>query len=181
MEKLVYKYIIENIAQGSSCRRLLDKDGINSPDLIVSRLPKIFDELVINMKSARIKTPKIGDTASIAKNLDEYQYLICSEVSSIPDQKPVKLELQKYRISIIACFVKLIDVLKPFNGEHELELWNSLAKLILVKSSETLAIARTKQDTPRRSVKEGDDLSNALSYFGIVEKDLETDLRKLYI
>ena len=179
MEKLVYKYILENIAQGSICRKLLDKDGINSPDLIISRLPKIFDELAINMKSARIKTPKIGDTASIAKNLDEYQYLICSEVSSIPDQNPIKLELQKYRISIIACFAKLIEILKPFNREHELDLWNSLAKLILIKSSETFAIARTKQSAPRGSVKE-DDLSNALNYFGIVEKDLETDLRKLY-
>ena len=179
MEKLVYKFILENIAQGSLCRRLLDKDGINSPDLIVSRLPKIFDELVINMKSARIKTPKIGDTASIAKNLDEYQYLICSEVSSIPDHNPIKIALQKYRISIIACFAKLIEVLKHFNREHELELWNSLAKLILIKSSETFAIARTKQSAPRGSVKE-DDLSNALNYFGIVEKDLETDLRKLY-
>jgi hypothetical protein len=180
MEKLVYKYILENIAQGSLCRKILDKDGINSSDLIVSRLPKIFDELVINMKSARIKTPKIGDTASIAKNLDEYQYLICSEVSSTPDQNPIKLELQKCRIAIIACFAKLIEVLKLFNGEHELELWNSLAQLILIKSSETLAIARTKQYTPRRSVKEND-ISNALNYFGIVESDLETDIRKLYI
>ena len=179
MEKLIYKYILENIAHGSHCRSLLAEDGINSPDLIVSRLPKIFDELVINMKSARIKTPNIGDTASIAKNLDEYQYLICSEVSSIPDQNPIKLELQKYRISIIACFAKLIEVLKHFNREHELELWNSLAKLILLKSSETFAIARTKQSAPRGSVKE-DDLSNALNYFGIVEKDLEIDLRKLY-
>ena len=54
--------------------------------------------------------PAIGDVASAAKNLDEYQFLICSLVPSLPDSNPSKMELQKYRVAIIAAFAKLVPL-----------------------------------------------------------------------
>jgi hypothetical protein len=182
MEKPIYKTILESISEWSRCKKLLDKDGINYPELIINRLPKIFGEITIDMKSVITKVPNIVSTASIAKNLDEYQYIICSEVFSLPDNNPMKLELQKYRISIIACFAKLVALLRGFNGhdDDDLRAWNSFARVILVKTSEILVSFRRGQDISQHYSKEKQELSNALNYFGILEEDLKRELIIFY-
>jgi hypothetical protein len=179
MVKQIHQSIIENPFVLGRCRKLLGENGINSPCLIINKLPQLYDEINIKMASARIQVPKIGYTASIAKNLDEYQYLICSEISHLPDRRPIKLELQKYRISIIASFAKLVAVLKTFSSNDEVGSWNSFAKSLLAKTSETLVLARRNQNAPRNSFMDSDLLS-ALNYFGIAEKDLERDLALFY-
>jgi hypothetical protein len=175
----LHQSIIENPFVLGRCRKLLEENGINSPYLVINKLPKVYDEININMASARTKVPKIGDTASIAKNLDEYQYLICAEISDLPDHWPIKLELQKCRICIIACFAKLVAVLKKFSSNDEIELWNSFAKPLLVKTSETLVLARRNQSASGNCLMEAD-LPSALNYFGIAEKELERDLTIFY-
>ena len=183
MEKPIYKAILESMSEWSRCKKLLDKDGINYPELIINRLPKIFGEITIDMKSVITKVSDIVSTASIAKNLDEYQYILCSEVFSLPDNNPMKLELQKYRISIIACFAKLVALLRHFDShdDHDdLRVWNSFASVILIKTSEILVSFRRGQDISQHYSKEKQELSDALNYFGILEEDLKRELNILY-
>ena len=60
------------------------------------------------MKFQKTRLASIRGTSSLAKNLDEYQYIVCH---AIPDANPYKKELQKCRVLIIASFAKLIPML----------------------------------------------------------------------
>ncbi len=77
----------------------------------------------------------IGSTSSIAKNLDEYQYIICSEIQYLPDTNLFKKELQKYRIIIMASFAKLIPILSSQGSDTDLEEWNQFAQVLLTQVS----------------------------------------------
>ena len=70
-------------------------------------------------------------TSSIAKNLDEYQYIVCSEVRSLPDSNPFKKELQKYRIIIMTSFAKLIPILSSLGSDKDLQEWNRFAQVLI--------------------------------------------------
>ena len=103
--------IISLQLSSSSCSKLLSGDGITTSDLTIKGVHGIFGPVSIDARSAKKGVPAIGDVASAAKNLDEYQFLICSMVPSLPDSNPSKMELQKYRVAIIAAFAKLVPLL----------------------------------------------------------------------
>src|SRR5207247_8882904 len=69
------------------------------------------------------------------KNLDEYQFLLCSLIRSLPDSDPSKLELQKYRVGIIAAFARMVDNLLVIR-QDDLEKWNRHARLLLDETSD---------------------------------------------
>ena len=104
---IINKYIINDI----KCHKLLSKDGITTQDLIIDKVEGLFEGIQVNTKSQRSLLPGIGIASGIVKNLDEYQYIICSEIRSIPDTNAYKKELQKSRIAIITSFAKLIPIL----------------------------------------------------------------------
>src|SRR5205085_881137 len=125
---IINKYIINDI----KCHKLLSKDGITTQDLIIDKVDGLFEGTLINTKSQRALLPSIGNASGIMKNLDEYQYIICSEIRLISDINSYKKELQKYRITIIASFAKVIPILHS-RSDQGLKKWNSFAQILLTQ------------------------------------------------
>jgi hypothetical protein len=110
--------------------------------------------------------------------LDEYQYIVCSEIRSIPDANPYKKELQKYRIIIIASFVKLIPILYS-RSDKDLQKWNYFAQILLSQVSETLVKVRlNKYD--KASNNNNNFVKAMFVYFDIPEKQVDTILQSIY-
>jgi hypothetical protein len=128
--------IISRQLNSSSCSKLLLGDGVTTFDLTIKGVHGLFGPVSIDVQSTRRSATAIGDVASAAKNLDEYQFLICSLVPSLPDSNPSKMELQKYRVAIIAAFAKLVLLLKDIRQE-DLVQWSKHAKALLEETSDT--------------------------------------------
>jgi hypothetical protein len=132
----------------------------------------IFGAASIDARSARKSVSAIGDVASAAKNLDEYQFLICSLVPSLPDSHPSKMELQKYRVAIIAAFAKLVPLLllKSMQQDDFVQ-WS---KAILEETSDTYLKANSNSKMQIASHKD------AFEYFGVPEERIQAALRAFY-
>ena len=169
--------IIAGPISNPRCEKLLARDGILTPDLSIKRLYGIFDEISIVVKTAKTTLPCIGETASIAKNLDEYQYRICQQVPSMPDSDPLKIELQKYRIVTITAFAKLVPLLIEGNLE-KLKKWNIHAKKLLVDVSAVNIKSKSRVNSD--SMQNGEMTMESFAVFGIAEYQLESALRMMY-
>ncbi|MGI0037525.1 MAG: hypothetical protein ACRD99_04125, partial [Nitrososphaera sp.] len=156
----------------SSCRRLLASDGVPSGVLTISSATGLFGAVSMDVQAARKSVPEIGDAASAAKNLDEYQFLICSLVPSLPDSNPSKLDLQKYRVAIIAAFSKLVGILKE--KQQELGEWNRHAKWLVEETSEAYLQAKSNIQTHPLRRKE------VFDYFGVPEAAVVSAIRTFY-
>jgi hypothetical protein len=110
--------------------------------------------------------------------LDEYQYIVCSEIRSIPDINPHKRELQKYRVLIIASFTKLIDILTSLSSERNLQEWNRFAQILLTQVSETLVKLRFNQK--RHDGTNSKLMSSAYDFFGVPEEEVDRILQTVY-
>jgi hypothetical protein len=131
----------------------------------------------MNAKSEESILPSIVKASGIAKNLDEYQYIVCSEVRAIPDTNSYKKELQKYRVAIIASFAKLISILLS-RSDKDLQRWNYFAQILLTQISETLVKVRLKQD--KRDNINKDLLKSTFGYFDLPESDVDRMLQSIY-
>jgi len=119
--------------------------------------------------------PAIGDVASAAKNLDEYQFLICSLVPSLPDSNPSKMELQKYRVAILAAFAKLVPLLLLKDiRQDDLVQWSKHAKALLEETSDTYLQANSNSKMQITSHKD------VFEYFGIPVDRVQVALRAFY-
>jgi hypothetical protein len=191
VQQIIYKYI----TSGIKCTKVLAEDGITSKELVISQLDGLSREMSVNINLLRGKYPNITRTASIAKNLDEYQFLVCREISSIPDFDPLKIQLQKYRVGVIAAFAKLVAMLEDAdNLSAELEKWISFANSLLVETSETLLKARNKmkkKEGHNNDVNSSDQfqagysqqnlrIKEALNFFGVPENDIDEELIRVY-
>jgi hypothetical protein len=171
---IINKYIINDI----KCRKLLSKDGITTQDLVIDKVDGLFEGIFVNTKIERRTLLGIGSTSGITKNLDEYQYIVCSEIPSIPDANPYKKELQKYRIIIIASFAKLIPILYS-RSDEDLQKWNYFAQILLTQISETLVKARlNKYDKSNNN--NNNFLKSMFDYFNIPEKHVDNLLQSIY-
>lgn len=178
MERLLQTIIYKIILTSLKCRKLIFKDGITTQELSIDRLEGLFEGVTINLRSQRIKFKSIGHTASIAKNLDEYQFIICSEIPSMSDSNPMKLQLQKYRIAIIGSFVKLVPLLIALNSNENLQSWNSFADILLMEVSDALVKSRANQK--EADISYNIRLQQALDFFEISEKEVEQELARIY-
>jgi hypothetical protein len=171
---IVNKYIINDI----KCRKLLSKDGITTQDLVIDKIEGLFESISVNVKLHRSRFTSIGVTSSIAKNLDEYQYIVCSEIRSLSDSNPFKKELQKYRIVIIASFAKLIPVLSSPRSDKDLQDWNRFAQMLLIQVSEMLHKMRLNQKGYEKSNSQV--IKTAFDFFGISEEEVDNMLYNIY-
>jgi len=191
VQRIIYKYI----TSGIKCTKVLAEDGITTKELVISQLDGLSREMSVNINLLRGKYPNITRTASIAKNLDEYQFLVCREISSIPDFDPLKIQLQKYRVGVIAAFAKLVAILEDAdNLSAELEKWNSFANSLLVETSETLLKARNKMKKKEGHNNDSNSsdqfqagysqqnlrIKEALNFFGVPENDIDEELIRVY-
>ena len=171
--KIINKYIINN----AKCHKLLSSDGITSRNLVIEKVTGILDGIILNTKSEVSVLPNITKAAGIAKNLDEYQYIVCSEVGDIPDANSYKRDLQKYRIAIIAAFSKLVSVLL-LRSDKELQKWNHFAQILLTEISETHVKIRLQQHKDHNI--NNDLLKSTFDYFDISVSDLDRLLESIY-
>ena len=155
---------------GISCRRFLSGDGITTADFTVSALAGVFEGIAIDARSARKANPALGETYGTAKNLDEYQYRICILLPTVADSNPSKIQLQKYRVWIIASFVKLAAALKSGSVVE----WNGHAKELLVEASDAFVAATSGRKMPEPKI------GAIMAFFGAPEENVDRALRSMY-
>ena len=174
LSSLLNSIILRQLSS-SSCSKLLSGDGITSFDLTIKGVNGLFGPLTIDVRSTRKVLPAIGEVASAAKNLDEYQFLICSLVPSLPDSNPSKMELQKYRVAIIAAFAKLVSLLllKDIRQE-DLVQWSKHARALLEETSDTYLKANSNSKVQIASHKD------AFEYFQVPVDRVQVALRAFY-
>jgi hypothetical protein len=166
------------ITNDRKCHRLLSNDGITSPVLTINKVEGLLEGITVNVKFQKTRFASIGSTSSLAKNLDEYQYIVCREIRSIPDINPYKKDLQKYRVLIISAFEKLIPMLASLSSDQNLREWNRFAQILLTQVSETLVKARAKNETY-----EGTNsilLTSAFAFFGVQEEEVDRFIESVY-
>ena len=168
--------IILHHLSSSSCSKLLSGDGITTFDLTIKGMHGIFEPVSIDARSTKKSVPAVGDVASAAKNLDEYQFLICSLVPSLPDSNPSKMELQKYRVAIIAAFAKLVPMLLLLKSmrQDDLVQWSKHAKALLEETSDTYLKANSNSNLQIASHKD------AFEYFEVPVDKVQVALRAFY-
>jgi hypothetical protein len=169
----VLNILVSRLLAGSGCHKLLAGDGITTAELSIRGLQGIFDSISVDARLIRKSIPAIGETSSIAKNLDEYQFLICSLIPSLPDSNPLKLQLQKYRVAITASFAKLVSALKEIR-QDDLVQWNRHAKSLLEETSEAYVKAKSNSKLQVTSHRE------AFEFFEVPEDKIDAALRILY-
>jgi hypothetical protein len=167
--------IISRQLSNSSCSKLLSGDGITSFDLTIKGVHGLFGPVSIDVRATRKVAPAIGEVASAAKNLDEYQFLICSLVPSLSDSNPSKMELQKYRVAIIAAFAKLVSLLllKDIRQE-DLVKWSKHARALLEETSDTYLKANSNSKVQIASHKD------TFEYFQVPVDRVQVALRAFY-
>jgi hypothetical protein len=166
---------ISRLLASPGCSKLLAGDGITTPELSIKGMRGIFEAASVDARSARKTVPAIGQAASIAKNLDEYQFLICSLVPSLPDSDPSKLQLQKYRVAIVAAFARLAGNLKETRqDDDDLAQWNRHARSLLEETSEGYVKAKSNAKLQVAGHIE------AFEFFGVPEERIDAVLRALY-
>jgi hypothetical protein len=169
----VLNTIVSRLLLGSNCNKLLAGDGITSSHLNIEGMHGIFDPVSIDVRQVRKDISAIGETSSTAKNLDEYQFLICSFVPSLPDSNLSKLLLQKYRIAIIASFAKLSTILKEIRPDT-LAQWNKHAKLLLEETSDAYVKSKSNSKLQLTIHKE------VFAFFGVPEDTIDAALKAIY-
>jgi hypothetical protein len=165
--------LVSRLLAGSGCRKLLANDGITTAELSIRGMPGIFDSISVDTRLIKKSVTAIGEASSIAKNLDEYQFLICSLIPALPDSNPSKLQLQKYRVAITASFAKLVSALKEVR-QDDLVQWNRHAKSLLEETSEAYVKAKSNAKLQVTSHRE------AFEFFGVPEDKIDAALRSLY-
>ena len=164
--------IISRELSSSSCRKILAADGVTSSYLSINSSPGLFLATSLDVREAKKTFTEIGEVASAAKNLDEYQYLICSLVPSLPDSNASKVLLQKYRVAIFAAFAKLVSILGGNPGE--LGEWSRQARWLVEETSEAYLQAKSGIQTYVIRHRE------LFDYFGIPESAVDSALRSYY-
>jgi hypothetical protein len=152
------------------CKKFLAGDGITSPDFVLLPLAGVLEGVSIDARAARKSLPALGETFSIAKNLDEYQNRICTLVPSLADRNPAKVQLQKYRIGIIAAFAGLAALA----GAGDVAEWNRHARLLLEEASNAYFAATSGQKQYAAS------MADAFSFFGVPEEQVDAALARMY-
>jgi len=172
---LIFKNLIIN---DRKCQKLLSKDGIITRYLTIDRLAGIFEGITIDVNFARSRINSIGETVTISRNLDEYQFIICSEIRSMSDINPYKIELQKYRVLIIASLARLVHLLSSLDDNKALQVWNHFAQILLTRVSETRlkAVSNRKQDENMATKP----ISSVFDFLGVSEDDIDRVLGSIY-
>lgn len=169
---IIDRYVINDV----KCCKLLFKDGITTQELVIEKVEGIIKGVWIDVRVQKPLVPGLGSACGILKNLDQYQYIVCSEIRSIPDSNPYKKDLQKYRITIIAAFAKFVMIIHS-RAEIVLREWIRFAQLLLEFISDTLARARLGHSYVESN---NNSSSSMFDYFGIPEKEVEYLLQEIY-
>ncbi len=168
--RIIERYIINDV----KCCKLLSEDGITTRGLAIEGVEGIFEGLRIDASRETIP-PIFRRACGILKNLDDYQYIVCSEIRSFPDSNPYKKILQKYRVTIVAAFAKFILVIRS-RMITALRDWTNFAQHLLTSISDILANARINAAT----ISNSEPIGSMFDYFGMPRKDVDDLLDAIY-
>ena len=133
----MHSFISKSVISSTSCKKFLASDGISSNNLL---LKDQSGKVLLNCKNVNAlkgKIDGIGVSFAITKNLDEYQFLICKYIPTLPDHNVFKLKFQKVRLLIIMFINKMVDVLlHPKINSKVLADLNKHGNAILLEVSE---------------------------------------------
>ena len=103
------------------------KDGITSSYFEIETNPGFFTKTRYDITFLKNTFQNIGESLSILKNFDYYQYIICKILPEIADINPFKKVFQKIRFVIICSFAKFISLLDT-KDYVTITKWNILSK-----------------------------------------------------
>lgn len=130
-------FISKSVISSTSCKKFLASDGISSSNLLLKDQSGKVLLSCKNVNALRGKIDGIGVSFAITKNLDEYQFLICKYIPTLPDHNVFKLKFQKVRLLIIMFINKMVDVLlQPKINSKVLADLNKHGNAILLEVSE---------------------------------------------
>jgi hypothetical protein len=133
----LYSLVSKFVFSTTSCKKFLASDGISSSNLL---LKDQSGKVLLNCKNINVlkgKIDGIGVSFAITKNLDEYQFLLCNYIPTLPDHDIFKLKFQKLRLLITMFINKMVDVLlQPKINSKVLADLNKHGNAILLEVSE---------------------------------------------
>jgi hypothetical protein len=130
-------FISKSVISSTSCKKFLASDGISSSNLLLKDQSGKVLLSCKNVNALKGKIDGIGVSFAITKNLDEYQFLICKYIPTLPDHNVFKLKFQKVRLLIIMFINKMVDVLlQPKINSKVLADLNKHGNAILLEVSE---------------------------------------------
>jgi hypothetical protein len=179
MGNVILNAIVQKLADGTlQCERMISNDGVTTRNFTIDRLSGIFEGVSLDADLSRQNTPPLGKALGIAKNLEEYQLKICLIVSSFSVTDPIKSNLQKFRLAIVASFAVLVVTLKSRHTINGLESWNFFATKLLIKVSEF--ISKLGTDTRPDSDAGDSYLEETFKYFHIPLTDTRIAIKNIY-
>jgi hypothetical protein len=161
------------------CKKFLVKDGITSPYFEINTEPGFFTKTKYDIISLKNTFQQIGESMSILKNFDYYQYLMCTMLPDIPDTNPYKKEFQKVRFIIICSLTKFISLLHI--GDYEtIKKWNILSKKILELVAEI--VNGYRQGVEFREISNGFNVNNEFCiFFNLDIEKMDEELNYFYL
>ena len=133
----MYSFISKSVISSTTCKKFLASDGISTNNLL---LKDQSGKVLLNCKNVNAlkgKIDGIGVSFAITKNLDEYQFLICKYIPTLPDHDVFKLKFQKMRLLITMFINKMVHVLlQPKINSKVLADLNKHGNAILLEVSE---------------------------------------------
>jgi hypothetical protein len=134
------------MSNSKPCTKQLEFDGISSNRFVLRDQSGKLLLSIKNVPTLKNKIIGLGNSITIVKNFDEYQYLICSHVPTLNDESVWKFKFQKIRILIYLYIDKLtrllIDDQLPNVRDHELDTLNKTGNEILLETSEIIQLFR---------------------------------------
>jgi hypothetical protein len=161
------------------CKKFLIKDGITSSYFEIETNPGFFRKTRYDIISLKNTFQQIGESLSILKNFDYYQYLICRMLPNIADINPFKKVFQKVRFMIICSFAKFISLL-DFKDYETIIQWNILSKKTLELVAEIVNSYR--QGVEFREISNGFKLDQAFcTFFNLNIESIDEELNSYYL
>src|SRR5688500_11060840 len=107
----LHSLVSKSVISSASCKKFLVSDGISSNNLL---LKDQSGKVLLNCKNVnalKVKIDGICVSFALTKNLDEYQFLICKFIPTLPDHDIFKLKFQKVRLLITMFINKMVQML----------------------------------------------------------------------
>lgn len=179
------------LSTSKPCKKQLEFDGISSNRFI---LRNQVGKLILGIKNVPILKDKIiglGNSITIVKNFDEYQYLLCSHILTLSDESIWKFKFQKIRILIYLYIDKmtrlLVDRQPKTMRDKTFDTLNRTGNDILLETSELIQQFRETKpaEIPKLDAKKDLNLQINLkkdhfAIFQIKEKEINDILFSYY-
>lgn len=189
MSNSFYLFTSQIILSTGPCDRLLEYDGITSNRLV---LREHTGKLILSCKNVPTLKEKIcglGNSITIIKNLDEYQYLICKYIPNLSNKSIFKFKFQKIRLLIFLFIHKFTKTLVQKNHQISdiLDRLNKSGNNILKETSELIQVYREASNTKGFDIDKSKDIESQINlnndhfvYFDHTESEINKILFRIY-